>query len=293
MQRGQDKGGRCLLGFRCQTRAELRNPSARVSVRAYREKGPAQWCAGPPPLPAHYPRTPAAPAQRWAVDFCLRANRKYFDPWRCQVSISCGRNESAYWSSGIQINQGRTKNPILRPELPIEPPPPIMRPIPVSATGLRRRFANLPLSRHIADHCRGGRFAMNEPTLKHILPGLFGRGWRRSARRALGYCDRQVMRIRAGTRMPSLRSLVLLERRAMELPAELEAWRQAEHARVDAEAQRRLQELAAARTQLKLLMLDPSSSGSPRRPRRISQPPRSVPPGSVSRGSVKRPQSEG
>jgi hypothetical protein len=135
------------------------------------------------------------------------------------------------------------------------------------------RFANLPLSRHIVGRSQGGRFAMNEPNLMHILPGLFGRSWRRSARRVMGYCDRQVMRIRAGTVRPSRYSLVLLERRAMKLPAELEAWRQAEHARVDAEAQRRRQEMAAAFTQLKLLLLDPSLSGSPRRPRRISQPP--------------------
>src|SRR5215472_10672585 len=109
---------------------------------------------------------------------------------------------------------------------------------------------------------------MSEPNLSAILEGLFGRSWRRLAPRAMGCGDRHLMRVRAGTRGLSGRLLRELQRAALRLPARLEEWRVEEHARVDAEADRRRLEMAGALTQMKLLLIDEErNSGLARRPR--------------------------
>ena len=58
-----------------------------------------------------------------------------------------------------------------------------------------------------------------------------------------------------------------LQRAALLLPVKLEEWRVEEHARVDAEADRRRQEMAGAVTQIKLLLIhEERISGLGRRP---------------------------
>ena len=97
---------------------------------------------------------------------------------------------------------------------------------------------------------------------------LFDHSWRRLAPRAMGCGDRHLMRVRAGTRGLSGRLLRELQRAALRLPTKLEEWRIEEHARVDAEADRRRQEMAGALTQMKLLLIDEErNSGLARRPR--------------------------
>jgi hypothetical protein len=90
-----------------------------------------------------------------------------------------------------------------------------------------------------------------------ILKGLFGRNW--------WYVSPSVLGVRLptiyaygrhdGVHVPLAR-LARLERYSRQLPAWLEEWRVAEHAAVDAEAARRLEEIAGARTALKAYTLE-------------------------------------
>jgi hypothetical protein len=97
---------------------------------------------------------------------------------------------------------------------------------------------------------------MYEPTISDVLRGLFGRGWRQAAPDAMGYGERQIMRIRAGTRRASHRSLQRLKRAAGRLHGQLEYWRRGELQRVEEKYRQRQMEIAGAMTALNLVILD-------------------------------------